>query len=226
MMKKLFFLLLAFGSLLTLSAQTYRPCVSVLGDSYSTFHDYPHPSTTALWYFHKPQNTDVNAVNQMWWHQLISGMGWRLCRNNSYSGATISYTGYSGNDYSDRSFITRMDDLGCPDIIFVFGATNDSWAGSPVGDYKWDNFNRSDFYSFRPAMAYMLEHMTLRYPNVKIYFILNDGLKPSINESAETICKHYGVELIKLSGIDKQSGHPTVKGQKQIADQLMARLKK
>ena len=75
-------------------------------------------------------------------------------------------------------------------------------------------------------MAYMLEHMTLRYPNVKLYFILNDGLKPAINESVETICKHYGVELIKLSGIDKQSGHPTIKGQAQIADQIMEKLKK
>ena len=216
---------LLLGSL-TASAQQYRPSVSVLGDSYSTFQDFTHPATNELWYFQKPRKTDVNAVCQMWWHQVISKMGWRLCRNNSYSGATISYTGYSGNDYSDRSFITRMDDLGCPDIIFILGATNDSWAGSPIGDYKWTGFTRADFYAFRPAMAYMLEHMTLRYPNVKIYFILNNELKPAINESVETICKHYGVELVKLSGIDKQAGHPTVKGQSQIAQQVMEQLKK
>lgn len=225
MKKTILFLCVLLGTL-SLSAQQYRPSVSILGDSYSTFQNFTQPATNELWYFHKPRKTDVNAVNQMWWHQLISKMGWRLCRNNSYSGATISYTGYSGNDYSDRSFITRMDDLGCPDIIFILGATNDSWAGAPIGDYKWQDFTRADFYNFRSAMAYMLEHMTLRYPNVKLYFILNDSLKPAINESVETICKHYGVELIKLNAVDKQSGHPTVKGQAQIADQIMEKLKK
>ena len=45
---------------------------------------------------------------------------YELERNNSYSGSTVCHTGYKGADYSDRSFITRMVDLGQPDIILVF----------------------------------------------------------------------------------------------------------
>ena len=169
--------------------------------------------------------TDVENVRQTWWHQVIKENGWRLCINNSYSGATVSYSGYDGNDYRDRSFNTRMDNLGQPDVIFVFGATNDSWAGSPVGEYKYENINFGDLYSFRPALARMLQWMTDRYINTEIYFILNDDLRDEIDESVKTICQHYGVPVIELEKIDKMSGHPSVKGMRQIADQVNRFLK-
>ena len=196
--------------------------VSVLGDSYSTYENFMTPSTNELWYYGKnaPQKTDVQNVRQTWWHQVIKENGWRLCINNSYSGATVSYSGYDGNDYRDRSFNTRMDNLGQPDVIFVFGATNDSWAGAPVGEYKYENINFGDLYSFRPALARMLQWMTDRYINTEIFFILNDDLRDEIDESVKTICQHYGVPVIELEKIDKMSGHPSVKGMRQIADQV------
>ena len=206
------------------SAQTKS--VSILGDSYSTYEGYVTPSTNELWYYakNKPERTDVADVRQTWWHQLISEKGWRLCVNNSYSGATISYTGYDGNDYCDRSFNTRMGDLGTPDIIFIFGATNDSWAGSPMGEYKYEGIRKADLYEFRPAMAHMLDWMTKRYVNTEIYFLLNSDLRESVNESVKTICAHYGVKVIALKDIHKISGHPSVKGMRQIAEQVGASL--
>lgn len=221
-MRRLYFLLLAALFAGTVTAQ--RMSVSILGDSYSTYEDFVTPSTNELWYYAKngEGKTDVKEVTQTWWHQVIKENGWRLCQNNSYSGATISYTGYDGNDYSARSFNTRMDNLGQPDIIFVFGATNDSWAGSPVGDYKYENITYGDMYQFRPALARMLQWMTDRYVNTEIYFILNDDLRDEIDESVKTICGHYGVPVIELEKIDKLSGHPSVKGMRQIADQVNA----
>ena len=201
--------------------------VSILGDSYSTYEDFVTPATNELWYYAKnsEQKTDVKDVRQTWWHQLIKENGWRLAVNNSYSGATISYTGYAGNDYSPRSFNTRMDNLGQPDIIFIFGATNDSWAGSPIGDFKYEGIKKADLYEFRPALAHMLRWMTDRYVNTEIYFILNTELKDEINTSVKTICEHYGVPVITLTEVDKISGHPSVKGMRQIADQVNSFLK-
>ena len=201
--------------------------VSILGDSYSTYEDFVTPATNELWYYAKnsEQKTDVKDVRQIWWHQLIKENGWRLAVNNSYSGATISYTGYDGNDYSPRSFNTRMDNLGQPDIIFIFGATNDSWAGSPIGDFKYEGIKKVDLYEFRPALAHMLRWMTDRYVNTEIYFILNTELKDEINTSVKTICEHYGVPVITLTEVDKISGHPSVKGMRQIADQVNSFLK-
>ena len=196
--------------------------VSILGDSYSTYEGYLTPSTNAVWYQVKNagNKTDVTSVRQTWWHQLISSQGWKLCVNNSYSGSTICHSGYDGNDFSDRSFLTRMDNLGCPDILFVFGATNDSWSGAPIGEFKYDGIAGGDLWTFRPALAYLLAHLQDRYLGTDIYFILNDGLSAEVTSSVKTICEHYGVKCIVLHNIHKISGHPSVKGMKQIADQI------
>lgn len=69
-------------------------------------------------------------------------------------------------------------------------------------------------------MAYMLDYMLGRYPNVKIYFLLNSDLKETINESVKTICKHYNVDCIELKDIDKKEGHPSIKGMEQISNQI------
>ncbi|MBR4591255.1 MAG: SGNH/GDSL hydrolase family protein [Bacteroidaceae bacterium] len=204
-----------------------RKSVSILGDSYSTFENYLQPDTNFVWYFKKPiAGTDVTKVTETWWHKFITERGYKLCVNNSFSGSTICNTGYKKEDVTRNSFIARMNKLGCPDIIFIFGGTNDAWAKSPIGEYKYDKWTKADLYNFRPAMAYMLSDMKDRYPNVDIYFILNSELAEDINESVRTICKYYNVPLIELHDIDKISGHPSVKGMAAITEQLKKAVKK
>ncbi len=201
-----------------------KPKVSILGDSYSTFEGWLTPDTNAVWYSAKPdtRRTDVKSVEQTWWHIVMERMGWQLELNNSYSGSTICNTGYRGEDYTHESFVTRLEQLGSPTVILVFGGTNDSWAGSPVGDFKYDDITKADLYSFRPAVAYMLAKLKELYPEVSVYFISNNGLKDEITESVRTICDHYGVPVIQLEDIDKKNSHPSVSGMKQIADQVCA----
>lgn len=200
------------------------PSVSILGDSYSTFEGYLSPSSNSIWYFADPQRdlTDVEDVTETWWHLLISEGGYRLERNNSFSGSTVCNTGYKGADYTDRSFITRMDDLGSPDVIFIFGATNDSWANVPLGEVPASVAHPSaeELYSFRPALAYMLSHMQKRYPNTRIIYLINDGLKPEITSSIIEACDTYGIPYVELQGISKTAGHPNRAGMRQIADQV------
>ncbi len=222
------FILLLFGLLLAMPSMAQsRKSVSILGDSYSTFQGYITPETNVTWYFdpYKDINTDVSSVTQTWWHQLIKKEGYRLCTNNSFSGSTICNRGYLGEDYTDRSFITRMKNLGNPDIIFILGATNDDWAGVPIGEYKYKGWTKDDLFTYRPAMAYMLDWMKNRYPNVDIYFILNNDLKAEINESTLAICKHYDIPCIELKDIDKKEGHPSIKGMQQIYEQVKQHLR-
>ena len=83
-----------------------KKAISILGDSYSTFEGYLQPDTNSIWYYTLPRHkTDVVSVRQTWWHQLIRENDYRLCVNNSFSGATICNTGYRKADYSDRSFL-------------------------------------------------------------------------------------------------------------------------
>ncbi|MFL9831493.1 SGNH/GDSL hydrolase family protein [Flavobacterium sp. ST-87] len=195
--------------------------VSILGDSYSTFEGYMVPDTNFVWYNTRiTQKTDVTSVKQTWWYPFIKDNNYKLEVNNSFSGSTICNTGYQKQDYSTRSFIRRMDNLGSPDVIFIFGATNDAWANAPIGQFKYKDWTKEELYDFRPAMAYMLDYMLGRYPNVKIYFLLNSDLKETINESVKTICKHYNIDCIELKNIDKKEGHPSIKGMEQISNQI------
>lgn len=221
------FFLLALMMLISLSASTQsRRSVAILGDSYSTFENYLSCDTNAVWYFQgKQKKTDVTDVEQTWWHMLLKEKGWKLECNNSFSGSTICYTGYRKEDYQNRSFHNRLRYLGSPDIILVFGATNDCWAKSPIGDYKYSDWTKKDLYSFRPAMAAMCDGLKKRYPNVDIYFIMNCDLTETITTSCRTICNHYGIPMIELHDVDKINGHPSIKGMKTIAEQVGAAVK-
>ncbi len=201
----------------------YKPSVSILGDSYSTFEGYVDPATNEMWYTvqDKEKRTDVHDVTQTWWWMFIKENGFRLEQNNSYSGSTISYLGYNQANYQPRSFITRVDNLGTPDILLVFGGTNDSWANVPVGEFK-SGVEPTDMelYTFRPAVMKLMKEITIRYPNVDVYFIINSELRPEIVESIEAACSKYEVPVIRLHDIDKKNGHPSVAGMKAIAAQL------
>ncbi len=221
-MKK--YLILFNLALITCMGAWAQKKVSILGDSYSTFKGHVKPDTNLVWY--PADKNDVVKVEQTWWHQFLNNYGYVLEVNNSYSGSTICNTGYRKEDYSDRSFITRMDKLGNPDIILIFGATNDSWAGAPIGEYKYDSWTREELYSFRPALAYLLNGLQYLYPRASVYYMLNSELKGSINESVYTICHRYGVPVVTLYNIEKQRSHPSIAGMKAISEQMHSFLEK
>lgn len=203
--------------------------VSILGDSYSTFGGKVTPSWNLTWYIgndgNSAEHNDVRTVEQTWWHLLISEMGYTLDKNNSFSGSTVCYTGYGKQDYSDRAFITRMCNLGNPDIIFIFGGTNDSWAKSPVGNYQHEGWMRRDLYSFRPAFCYMLHYLKQNYPDARIINICNSELSAEVTETESKMCEYYGITNVLLHDVDKQWGHPSVAGMRAICDQVKAVLK-
>lgn len=199
-----------------------KPIVSVLGDSYSTYEGLVWPKNNHIWYKAEPnKGNDVTKPEQTWWKILTAeDSPYTLGVNNSYSGATICFTGYHKHDYSDRSFITRMYGLGTPDIILIFGGTNDAWAKVPVGEYQNKNFSRADLFNYRPALSYLLQNMRTIYPGTDIYFILNSDLEGDVPESSKVICKKYRVPVIELHDIDKIAGHPSQAGMKAVASQV------
>jgi lysophospholipase L1-like esterase len=219
-MKKIFAIMLMLGMAMALSAQTKK--VSILGDSYSTYQG-ANPEGYAP--FYPNDRNDATEIEQMWWSLYLKATGYELEANNSWGGTTICGTGYGRMDSSASSFLSRVDMLGNPDIIFVFGGTNDAWANSPVGEYKWADWTAEDCKYFRPAYACLLDGLQKKYPKAKIYSILNSELREEINESSREVCKHYGVQLIELYDIEKQNGHPSIKGMQSICDQLIDAIK-
>ena len=215
-MKRFFFLVLMIVAITAASAQTKK--VSILGDSYSTFQGVIPANYSS---FYPNDRNDVVEVEQTWWSLFIKAKDYQLEKNDSWGGTTICGTGYGGMDFSRNNFIARVDSLGNPDIIFVFGGTNDAWARSPIGEYQYSNWSKEDCKNFRPALACLFDMLQKRYPKAAIYSLLNSELQEPVNESFREICKHYNVQLIELHDIDKQNGHPSISGMKSICDQLL-----
>lgn len=216
MMKKLFILMLMAVMFTYASAQTKK--VSVLGDSYSTFVGVI-PSNYSS--FYPNDRNDVTKIEQTWWSLYVKAKGYVLEKNDSWGGTTICGTGYGGMNSSYSNFISRVDSLGNPDIIFVFGGTNDAWANSPMGEYQYSDWTKDDCKYFRPALACLIDMLQKRYAQAEICFILNSELREPVNESMREVCKHYNVKLVELHDIEKQNGHPSINGMKSICDQLL-----
>lgn len=218
-MKRFLILYLLLGFYGAIGAQKK---MSILGDSYSTFKGYVTPEKNVC--FYRPVSkfpNNVHDVKNTWWWILKEKMGLEMEKNNSYSGATICNTGYAKNDYSDRSFVTRMRNIGNPDILFIFGGTNDCWATAPLGDYKYEKWTKRDLYQFRPAFAFMINYLKVAHPQMRIINICNSDLDGDYNASMMEICRHYNVENIQLENIDKQYKHPSILGMQEIAKQIM-----
>ena len=99
--------------------------VSILGDSISTYKDWSEGS------YYPRSDCDVNSVDLTWWHRVIySYMTTGTLEKNISSGNTTivqNSTGDSGQYWYGWDFGTRVQELGLgdPDVIMVFGGTND-----------------------------------------------------------------------------------------------------
>lgn len=194
---------------------------SILGDSYSTFEGYVTPDSNDVWYQLPPNNhIDVTSVEQMWWYQVMQAKGWELERNNSFSGSLICNQDVA-NYYGSYSFLRRMDKLGSPDVIFVFGGTNDVWNEVPWGEYQYSGWTEEELCTFRPALAKMCDGLRSLYPNAKVYFLFDTELGSEAEESVHTVLDHYGIQCIELYDICKSWNHPNAEGMTTIARQVI-----
>lgn len=218
----------AVGEQLKLNTKHYGT-FSIIGDSYSTFEGYLKDEKAGAWYpadSTKPDN-DVTKVDETWWYQFANSYGCALLANNSWTGTTIGYDSYSEglDDGKETSFLKRYNNLDKPELIFIFGGTNDEWASNDtgrtdfLGNYKYSDFTETDFEYFRPSLAKLIDGIKHYNIGAKIVFVLNSGLV-KISESVETICNHYGIDLIKLNNIAKGNSHPTIDGMKTIANEI------
>ena len=161
---------------------------------------------------------------------MIDSTDSTLVQNNSWSGSTIGYTGYNSSDAShSSSFIYRFEkllsegffELNRIDTLFVFGGTNDSWSNAPLGELKYGDISEKDRYCVLPAISHFAERLKETFPDARIVFIINCGIKDEIIEATKQICDRYALEYVALSDIDKDHAHPTELGMKQICDQIL-----
>ena len=206
--------------------------VVIFGDSYSTFEG-SIPEGYACWYFVESEmQNDCHCVDSTWWSRVVKDLGMDLLLNSSYSGATICNTGYNGDDYSDRSFVTRMKTdivaedgtVLCgdePDVILILAGTNDSWAHAPAGELLGrEDWRQADLACVLPAVSYMMGYLTEKLPRTRILLIVNSELDPVTTGGLHEAARIFGAESVQLVDIDKQWNHPSNAGMHAIAEQV------
>ena len=201
----------------------------IIGDSYSTYKGYlPEGYRT-----HYP-TADVDDVDKTWWRRLCERTGLQMVQNNSWSGSPLGFTGYNGDDCSrSGSFFARYRELKTNgffeknkiDTVFVFGGTNDSWADAPLGEEQYEDFHHEDLFCVLPAICYFMGELRRNHPTARVVFIANCDIKPEIIEGMKNAAARLGAECIALHDIDKECGHPTVRGMAQICEQVLAGLR-
>lgn len=198
--------------------------VNILGDSMSTFSGYL-PDDNLTWY--PNQYNDTESVRQTWWYKVIKNLKANLLCNDSFSGSTISTSVGAGRD-KNTAFCKRiLSSMGStqitkekPDIIFVFGGTNDENNSVPIGSHKYSNWSETDIESFSPAYDFMLDYLIKNNPFTRVIVLipyrLNQNYKDAIIES----CKHYEVEYIALPNVAMMNNHPSVSGHAEISEYI------
>ena len=210
--------------------------IFIFGDSYSTYEGMI-PEGYAVYYSKEGRGDPEFMVTKMelsdtWWMQVINATGATLVQNNSWSGSTVGYTGYSGDCSHSSSFIYRYRQLkekgffeeNKIDTLFVFGGTNDSWSNAPLGELKFDDFKEEELFSVLPAISYFMKTLKEELPETRIIFIANCDIKSEVVDGIKAAGEHFGVETVELKDVTKEHGHPNVRGMKDIAEQVLTHL--
>ena len=202
---------------------------SIIGDSYSSYKGWV-PAKATPWYGYNGdganyQDNDVDSVKDMWWHQLSKEVGVKLLLDDAWSGSIIANL-ISGFVMDDRlkQFGTENVMREKPDIIFVFGGTNDSWNDVEIGTPKYENWTDADLQKTIPAFCYLVDYLKTYNPSAEIINVCNNGIKTEIISGMETVCEYYGIKCVELSDISKTNAHPNKMGHGQIKDQIISAL--
>ena len=208
--------------------------IMIIGDSYSTFKGYNPDGYNVYYHKDRTDGATVLTVEDTWWHSLSKELDLNIVLNDSWSGSTVGYRGYENADCScTSSFIFRLERLfkngffekNKIDTLFIFGATNDSWANVELGELKFSDFTKDDLYFVLPAVSYFIKRAKEILPNANVIYIINDVLKPEIINGIKSACNHFGANYVHLSEIEKTNGHPSAIGMQKIKNQVVDFLK-
>lgn len=221
--------------------------ISILGDSISTLEGFSNNvvmNDDHDCYYPNSEN-DVTQLDETWWKEACRQLQGTLLINDAIGGTCVGYYNSTQDNYNHlgsnwcMNNSTRIEDLhgssstDYPDVIFVFGGTN---------DLCQNDFNQQ---TFANNYSNMINLIHTRYPNAKIVCItpyqcyLTSDHNPQITfDNLNTVCywiNHIttlypncylcSLQDIHLSGNNTppdadSHDHPNVKGMRIIADRV------
>ena len=87
---------------------------------------------------------------------------------------------------------------------------------------QFSDWQEKDLFKVLPAVCYFLYSIKAALPDAEILCVINTDMKAEIQDCMEKAAEHYGLKSLRLHDVDKENGHPTVKGMTEICDQIIA----
>lgn len=233
---------------------------SVLGDSISTFKGYiptDHEFNGEVYANpHTYPSRDVTSWDKTWWGQVISKLGMTLGVNDSWSGSRV-HNSYDSDIPASNvgpnvcmaglQRIQKLGTNGTPDVIFVYGGTNDAkFVNTGTFDstqvYSTVDLEATKWSDFAAAYTAMIMRLQYYYPDailvaLKPMFVSSwyDNAKLSAYcDVIQKICDYFGVICIDLrkSGINYSNIasrlpdglHPNATQMANMANYIVSRL--
>ena len=205
------------GSTSTVNNPFKDKWVSILGDIFSAYEGYV-PEGNVTFY----PTGDIDSVDKMWWHQLLTRLGAKLCVNESCSDRKVCGDNeidalrnsdklhrVAGQTYInlDGSTEEATEDIQ-PDIILIMLGLNDFNNNITLGSFATIGFSTimDDFYN---DYNVMLNNLTDNYKGVQIYcfevlfscisYNSQGTYNIEFNEAINKEAALYGANVIHLS---------------------------
>ncbi|MBE6871777.1 MAG: hypothetical protein E7491_07465 [Ruminococcaceae bacterium] len=199
--------------------------VFIMGDSYSTYKGYIPNGYGAYYSDERKDAPVISGVEKTWWRILAKENELNILLNDSFSGSTICNTVREALTI-ESSFVSRMDKYIANNFfaenkigtMFIFGGTNDSWINAPIGNLKYSDFRAEELTCVLPAFCYLICRAKKVVEDILV--IINTDLKEEITSGFIEACENLHVKYLYLKEIDKQNGHPTELGMRQISKQV------
>lgn len=199
--------------------------IFIMGDSYSTYAGH-NPEGYNCYYSDTRESAPVvRGAEKTWWKRLVAENNLNLVMNDSFSGSTVCNTVREALSV-DSSFVSRMDkyiaekffDENKIDTMLIFGGTNDSWIDAPIGSVQYSDWTDDELKCVLPAFCYLINRAKEVVEDVIV--IINTDLKQEITKGFIEACEKNEIKYLCLKEIDKENGHPTELGMKQISEQV------
>lgn len=234
--------------------------ISILGDSISTFGDptSTNQNGTYCWSYYPTATCRYSVdgvdsisfdVNDTYWMRLMNRLGSTLGINESYRGTLV--TGSGSTAFNNQTRIDHLGNNGTPDLILVFGGTNDAGNSATIGTFNggvYSDYDTAakiaalDVSTFANAYKAMLIRLMYTYPTSEIVCIL-----PTFTTSYYTIqalddyveiikeaCDFFGIKWIdvRVSDINifnkatylVDGIHPNAQGMQLLANKIYKHL--
>lgn len=200
--------------------------LSILGDSISTFGVPDQNNATGTWTYpgnrcRYPQSNLFTNVDYCYWKRLLDNFNMVLGINESWAGSRVSNTQSTDSGdlgpnrcMSSQTRIGHLGENGTPDIILVYGGTNDAGGNVTIGtfntenpiDYTAEQIAALPVATFADAYRAMLIRLLKTYPTARIIVILPNFTVSYYSitnldlyvEVVKEACDFFGIKYIDI----------------------------